>query len=181
MWLAIAALTLLGFVLRVLAARGALWLDEAWSATFAQEAATPIGVIWRVNHDNNHILNTLWLQLVGPDASPLTQRALAIVTGATAIPLAASIGARRGAATALIAALASPLADPMRLAVAAQQTRLEAGEIAPARFDFDWLQQRGLRFGHGALSELATRQDAPAIQQGALAALARPVPSVLMR
>lgn len=106
LWLAVAALTLLGLMLRILAARGALWLDEAWSATFAEEAATPIGVIWRVNHDNNHILNTLWLQFVGADASPLVQRALAIVTGTAAIPLAASVGARRGAAAALIAALA---------------------------------------------------------------------------
>lgn len=109
-WAAVAALTLLGLVLRLLAARGGLWLDEAWSVTFAEEAATPLGVIWRVNHDNNHILNTLWLQLVGPAASPLLQRALAIVTGAAAVPLAASIGARRSVAAALIAALAFAIA-----------------------------------------------------------------------
>ena len=109
MWLAVAALTLLGLALRLLAARGALWLDEAWSATFAQEAVTPIGVIWRVNHDNNHILNTLWLQLLGPDATPLAQRALAIATGTAAIPLAAMFCARRSTAAALIAALAFAL------------------------------------------------------------------------
>ena len=106
MWAAVAALTLLGIVLRILAARGALWLDEAWSATFAEQAATPIGVIWRVNHDNNHILNTLWLQWVGSGASPLIQRALSIVTGTAAVPLAAAFAARRGAAAGLIAALA---------------------------------------------------------------------------
>ncbi|MGN6277526.1 MAG: hypothetical protein ACTHM8_02235 [Sphingomonas sp.] len=105
-WLAVAALTLVGFVLRLLAARGGLWLDEAWSATFAQEAATPIGVIWRVNHDNNHILNTLWLQLVGANAPPLLQRGLSIATGTLAIPLAAAFCARRSAAGGLIAALA---------------------------------------------------------------------------
>ena len=106
LWLAVAALTLIGLALRMIAARGALWLDEAWSATFAQEAATPIGVIWQINHDNNHILNTLWLQLMGPNAHPLAQRALSIVTGTLAIPLAASIAARRGDAAALTAALA---------------------------------------------------------------------------
>jgi hypothetical protein len=105
LWLAVAALTLLGLVLRLLAARGGLWLDEAWSATFAQEAATPIGVIWRVNHDNNHILNTLWLQLVGANAPPLLQRGLSIATGTLAILLAAAFCARRSAAGALIAAL----------------------------------------------------------------------------
>jgi hypothetical protein len=113
LWLAVAALTLLGLVLRLLAARGALWLDEAWSASFAEQAATPIGVIWRVNHDNNHILNTLWLQLLGPNASPLAQRALAIATGTAAIPLAAAFCARRGAAAALVAALAFALSPIM--------------------------------------------------------------------
>ena len=105
-WLAIAALTLFGLVQRLLAARGALWLDEAWSATFAQEAVTPAGVIWRINHDNNHILNTLWLQLVGPDAPPMLQRALSIATGTATIPLAATFGFRRSSASGLLAALA---------------------------------------------------------------------------
>lgn len=113
MWLAVAALTLLGLVLRLFAARGALWLDEAWSATFAEQAVTPLGVIWRINHDNNHILNTLWLQLLGPDASPLAQRALAIATGTAAIPLAAAFCTRRSAAAAMIAALAFALSPIM--------------------------------------------------------------------
>ena len=106
LWLALAALTLLGLAVRILAARGALWLDEAWSATFAQEAATPAGVFFRINHDNNHFLNTLWLQLVGPDAPPLVQRALSIACGTAAIVLAAAFARRRGRAAALIAALA---------------------------------------------------------------------------
>lgn len=109
LWLAVAALTLLGLALRLLAAHGALWLDEAWSATFAEQAVTPLGVIWRVNHDNNHILNTLWLQLLGPDAPPLAQRALAIATGTATIPLAAMFCVRRSAAAALVAAFAFAL------------------------------------------------------------------------
>lgn len=105
LWLAVAALTLLGLALRLAAARGALWLDEAWSAAFAEEAATPAGVFFRINHDNNHFLNTLWLQLVGPDAWPIAQRALSIACGTAAIPLAAAFAGRRGAAAALVAAL----------------------------------------------------------------------------
>jgi hypothetical protein len=106
LWLALGALALLGLVLRILAARGALWLDEAWSASFAQQVATPAGVFFRINHDNNHFLNTLWLQLVGPDAPPLLQRALSIACGTAAIPLAAAFARPRGRAAALIAALA---------------------------------------------------------------------------
>lgn len=105
LWSAIAAISLLGLGLRVLAARGDLWLDEAWSATFAEEVVTPLGVIWQINHDNNHILNTLWLQWLGPEASPILQRALAIVTGSVAIPLAAVFCWRRSATAGLIAAL----------------------------------------------------------------------------
>lgn len=106
LWLALAALTLLGLALRILAARGALWLDEAWSASFAEQVATPAGVFFRINHDNNHFLNTLWLQFVGPDAPPLVQRGLSIVCGTATIPLAAAFARPRGRVGALIAALA---------------------------------------------------------------------------
>ncbi|TKD50825.1 hypothetical protein [Sphingomonas baiyangensis] len=101
---AIAALTLLGLALRILAARGGLWLDEAWSAIFARDAGDALHVLLAVRHDNNHILNTLWLQLVGWNAPPLAQRALSVASGTAAIPLAAFLLARRGTAPAIIAA-----------------------------------------------------------------------------
>jgi hypothetical protein len=105
LWVAVALFTALGLALRIAAAQGALWLDEAWSAVAAHEVATPMGVLLRINHDNNHHLNTLWLQLVGLDAQPLVQRALSIATGTLAIPLAAVIGLRQGRGAALCAAL----------------------------------------------------------------------------
>lgn len=103
-------MTLAGLLLRGIAARGGLWLDEAWSAVFAQEVATPAGVLFAINHDNNHHLNTLWLQLVGPDAPPMLQRALSIVCGTATIPVAASVAERRGPAPAILAAIAFCLA-----------------------------------------------------------------------
>jgi hypothetical protein len=103
-WIAVAAVTALGLTLRIAAAQGALWLDEAWSAVTAQDVGTPLGVFLKVNHDNNHHLNTLWLLAVGPEASPLLQRALSIATGTLAIPLAALIGLRQGKGAALCAA-----------------------------------------------------------------------------
>jgi len=109
-WIAIAGIALAGLVLRCLAARGGLWLDEAWSAIFAQEVATPAGVLFQINHDNNHHLNTLWLQLVGPDAPPMLQRALSIVSGTATIVVAAQIAGRRGPAPAILAAVAFCLA-----------------------------------------------------------------------
>ena len=104
LWIAIGALTLLGLALRVAAARGGLWLDEAWSAVHAREAGGPIGVFLRINHDNNHVLNSLWLQLAGWGAPPLLARALSITSGAAAIPVAAAIALRRSREAGLIAA-----------------------------------------------------------------------------
>ncbi|KQN37706.1 hypothetical protein ASG37_11845 [Sphingomonas sp. Leaf407] len=103
--LAVVAITLGGLILRCVAARGALWLDEAWSAVFAHEVATPAGVFLSINHDNNHHLNSLWLQWVGPGAAPLMQRALSIAAGTALIPLAAVIAGRRSGASAILAAI----------------------------------------------------------------------------
>ncbi|GHH20661.1 hypothetical protein E2E30_03365 [Sphingomonas sp. AAP5] len=101
----LAAIMLLGLGLRTAAATGGLWLDEAWSAELAHMAGTPLGVFLKINHDNNHHLNSLWLQFVGFDAPPLLQRALSIVAGTLAIPVAAEIFRRRSHGIALIAAL----------------------------------------------------------------------------
>ena len=103
-WSAVAALAAAGLVLRLLAADGALWTDEAWSALHAAEVQTPLGVFLFINHDNNHHLYSLWLQAIGLQASPLLARAPAIIAGTLAILVAAMIGARRSAAAAIVAA-----------------------------------------------------------------------------
>jgi hypothetical protein len=56
---------------------------------------------------------------------------------------------------AVIAALFSPLADPTRLSVDSQVSRLLAGRIDARKFDFDYLRWRGGRFGTEALARLA--------------------------
>lgn len=101
--IAIVAATLTALGVRIAAAGGAPWLDEAWSAVFARDAGSAIGVLG-IGHDNNHILNTLWLRAVGWPASPLAMRALSIASGAAAVPVAALIAARRGALAAALAA-----------------------------------------------------------------------------
>ena len=83
----------------------------------------------------------------------------------------------------LIAALASPVADPARLAVAAQRFRLEQHKVAADAFDFIWLRDGGLRFGHEALTGMAANTSAPVLARGAFEALAakpsagRPTPT----
>ena len=75
----------------------------------------------------------------------------------------------------LIAALASPLGDPARLAVTAQRFRLEQHKVAPEAFDYTWLRDGGLSFGHQALMELAAMKEQPVARGAYLALSARPL------
>jgi hypothetical protein len=102
-WIVIVALV--GLIVRIAAASGALWLDEAWSAVLASDVQTPLGVFVQINHDNNHHLNSLWLQWVGIGAPPLIARALSIATGTLGIVVAGLIGARRGPLVGVVTAL----------------------------------------------------------------------------
>lgn len=99
------AIVAVGLALRIAAARGGLWLDEAWSAELARQVGTPLGVLLDINHDNNHHLNSLWLQTVGYAAPPLLQRALSIVTGTIGIAVAAELFRPRSRGVAVIAAV----------------------------------------------------------------------------
>ncbi len=103
-WLAIGLPTLFGLGLRIAAAQGDYWLDEAWSAVFAREAGTVGRVFFAINHDNNHFLNTLWLQSIGWGAPPMLGRALSIACGTAGIAVAGLIGARRGVGVAAVTA-----------------------------------------------------------------------------
>ena len=94
----------IALALRLAMARGGLWLDEAWSVAMAHEAANPIAVITGIHHDNNHPLNSWWLQLVGLGAPPLAARALAIACSVATVLPAAGFAARRSAGAGRIAA-----------------------------------------------------------------------------
>jgi 4-amino-4-deoxy-L-arabinose transferase-like glycosyltransferase len=96
---------LLGLALRLAAAQGGIWTDEAWSVLYARDAGGPWGVISSINHDNNHHINSWWLQLVGADASSLAMRSLSVATSTATILVAGLIGLRRGVAAAIVTAL----------------------------------------------------------------------------
>jgi hypothetical protein len=55
-WIAVGAIALAGLALRIVAAHGGLWTDEAWSVIYAAQARDAVGVFFRINHDNNHHL-----------------------------------------------------------------------------------------------------------------------------
>ncbi len=111
-WWAIYAIALAGLALRFVCSLGDLWFDEAWSATQARDVLTPVGVFIGINHDNNHHINSLWMQTVGYGAWPPLVRLLSILSSSIAILVAARIAEPRGrfamVATALLFAF-SPM------------------------------------------------------------------------
>src|SRR5438132_4019475 len=104
-WAAVGAATLAGLALRIAAAQGGLWTDEAWSVIYAARAGDAAGVFLRINHDNNHHLYSLWLQAIGLNPSPLLARLPAIVAGSLCVPMAALVVARRSAWAGAVAAI----------------------------------------------------------------------------
>lgn len=112
-WPTLIGIAAIGLALRVAAAHGGLWLDEAWSAVFARDVGTPMGVLAGIHHDNNHALNTLWLLIAGFDAHPAWQRALSIACGTATIIVAGLFGWRRGTAAGIATAALFALSPTM--------------------------------------------------------------------
>src|SRR3954447_5337123 len=104
-WAAVGAATLAGLALRIAAAQGGLWTDEAWSVIYAAQARDAAGVFLRINHDNNHHLYSLWLQAIGTNASPMLARLPAIVAGTLCVSLASLLLARRSAWAGIVGAI----------------------------------------------------------------------------
>jgi hypothetical protein len=102
--LGVGLFVVVGFILRCLAAQGGLWTDDAWSLVYVQQAGDALGVLTRINHDNNHHINSWWLLLVGPDAPPMLMRGLSIITSSVTIWIAALIGFRRNRTIGIITA-----------------------------------------------------------------------------
>ncbi|MBG0812209.1 hypothetical protein IY145_22960 [Methylosinus sp. H3A] len=101
---ALIALTLLGAALRLYAARGDLWLDEIWTLNLLERARSFVDVFIGLHHDNNHVANSAWLWLLGPDAPVPLMRLAAVVLGVLAIPAAAAASRRYCDAAGLLAA-----------------------------------------------------------------------------
>jgi Domain of unknown function (DUF4153) len=67
--------------------------------------------------------------------------------------------------------LATPVADPARISVADQLSRLQAGTVKPEDFDFGFLRFRAGRYGTHALEQLAAQTEDP--QASVIAARAK--------
>ena len=69
-WVIIAVALMVASVVRFIASLDNFWLDEIWSWMIARQLASPLEVITRVHHGNNHYLNTFVLLAFG-DGTPM--------------------------------------------------------------------------------------------------------------
>jgi len=85
-----------GTVVRVLAAQNDLWFDEVWTLELLRERAHSFGDVFiNIKHSNNHHLCSLWMWLVGQNASALLYRLPSVLASIGTIVLAGLIGLRQ--------------------------------------------------------------------------------------
>jgi hypothetical protein len=88
-------------VLRLAAAANDLWFDEIWSLwLIAREAQAPWDLFrGGMRHDNNHLLNSLYLYWLPPHLPPLAYRLASVTAGTAAVGMAWLLGRQRSAAS----------------------------------------------------------------------------------
>ncbi len=77
---ALGVVFLLSAALRVAASSGDLWLDEIMSLNAARGCQN-ILQIFSLNHDNNHLLNSVWLFLLSGVDNPMLLRGFSLLSG----------------------------------------------------------------------------------------------------
>jgi hypothetical protein len=95
LWMAVGSFAV-GTAVRVLAAHNDLWFDEVWTLQLLRERVHSSGdVFTNVKHSNNHHLCSLWMWLVGQNASALMYRLPSVLASIGTIVLAGLIGLRQ--------------------------------------------------------------------------------------
>lgn len=103
-------------MLIVACAHGDLWLDEIWSLGFAIDANSVADIFCRFKHDNNHVLNTLYLYFVRNTGDFLVFRTLSILAGIASLWLLARIADRNwGKAEAILVLILAGSSFPLLL------------------------------------------------------------------
>jgi len=101
--------------LTVGAALGDLWLDEIWSVDMAQHARSPYEIVTRLPHDNNHMLNTLFLYCLGSLQCWVWYRTLSVLMGIGAVALLVRVAMERGFLDGLTVVCLAGISYPMVL------------------------------------------------------------------
>ena len=95
--------------LRAWAAAGDFWLDEIWSWIAVRDHVHSVAdVFYAIHHDNNHLLNSLWIHALGLDVDWRWYRLPAVLAGSAAVLVARQLLADRPVAQWLLTLLCVP-------------------------------------------------------------------------
>lgn len=83
-------------LLRVSGLFGDFWFDEIWSLFMARDLNSPLEIITKLHHDNNHFLNTFFIYVMGDQPLWLFYRLPSFAAGIGAVALAGWIMRRCG-------------------------------------------------------------------------------------
>lgn len=105
--------------LRFLSGLDDFYIDEIWSFFFARQMDS-LGDAFTLTHDNNHIINTLYLYLIGGEPffiagmpSFIPHRLLSVITGTISLWLIWKIAIKKGRAEAFTAIILAGLSYPL--------------------------------------------------------------------
>lgn len=96
------------------AGRGDLWLDEIWSLFYANTSSSAWKIM-QIRHDNNHLLNTLYLYVLGDQERLYLYRFFAIASGIGSIYLVSLSARAWGRVESIIALLLTGTSYPLIL------------------------------------------------------------------
>jgi len=89
-------------LLRIIATRNDLWLDELISLNIAHSVTTPWQIFTAVHSDNNHYLNTIFLYFMKGHADDAADRYLSVLWGIALVPAGYWLLVRRSRLEALL-------------------------------------------------------------------------------
>jgi hypothetical protein len=106
-WLWVAgAVTVMAAVARLPLMAANLSVDEVWTLYLLTLVRGPADIIGALRHDNNHLLNSLYLYFAGSTGWVPGYRLLSFASGVATVALIAAIGKRYSRATGITVALA---------------------------------------------------------------------------
>jgi len=85
---ALVLIVALAAVVRLLASRGDLWLDEIFTINLLEQVSSPLAIL-TVRHENNHVVSTFFLYVLRPFDSDWLYRLPSWIAGAATVALGA--------------------------------------------------------------------------------------------
>jgi len=106
--------TVLSATLRFWSSFDDLWIDEIWSLRFA-EMLDNFWQVFSIHHDNNHILNTVYLFFFGEGTWWPRYRFFSVITGTFAVTVISWLGFKKGLWEGILAAIIAAFSIPLVL------------------------------------------------------------------